>query len=186
MNRIFKKIFNIVGWILLFAAFASMGFSSNDPSVGIPVFLVFFLVVFGLVYLYVKKHKKHTVANPKVKNIVHKILSVVLMLLAIATPLVIFKNANFSTMIYVIIALVTVVLIAIGMLAVNLINKSKTKGFIGSLIGYIVLIIISAVPALSMMQYDSSYNALGMVYYAAIITAIFAWWSFSLFSSEVS
>ncbi len=76
------------------------------------------------------------------------------------------------------------VLIALAVFAISMINKSRGNNVLMVLLGYFILIIISAIPALGIIQYDSSYNALGTAYYSAILISIFAWWGISLYSKK--
>jgi len=179
-----KSIVTVLGWLLLLASFASIGFTTDDPTFGVPFYLVFFVVVFLLVYLYIKTHRAHRQTDAKTIDLLHKITGIVLLVIAVLSPTMIFRSANFTTMIYVIISLITLVLMGVGALAISMINSDKDNKMIARILGYLLLIIISAVPALVMISYDSSYNALGMAYYAAVLVAIFSWWGFSLYSRK--
>lgn len=179
-----KTIVTVLGWIVLLAAFASIGFTTDDPGFGIPFYLVFFIVVFLLVFLYVKSHQKHQKTNIKSLILLHKITGIILLLVAVFSPTIIFKSANFPAMTYVIISLITLVLMGVGTLAVTMINSEKENKLVPRILGYLLLIAISVVPAIVMMSYDSSYNALGMAYYAAVSVAVLSWWGFSLYSRK--
>ena len=184
MSKIVKSAVNILGWIILLAAFGSLGFTSDNPAIGVPVFLVFFILVFVLTYLYIKNHNKHQVKDIKYIHLIKKIAGAVLLLLALFTPYFVFRTANFPFLSYLIIVLITGILVALGAFAVTMINSEKAKNTVSKLLGYLILIIISAIPAVLMMSYDSSYNALGMAYYCAVLIAVFSWWGFSLFAAK--
>lgn len=179
-----KSIVTVLGWLILLAAFASIGFTTDDPTFGVPFYLVFFVVAFLLVYLYLKTHQKRHQVNAKTIDTLHKITGIVLLLIAVLSPTMIFRSANFPVMTYVIVSLITLVLIGVGALAATMINSEKENNLVSKILGYLLLIIISTVPALVMMTYDSSYNALGMAYYASVLVAIFSWWGFSLYSRK--
>ena len=170
-----KKIAAIIGWIVLLAAFASLGFATDNKAVGVPLYALFFIVVFGGVFMYTKKHQKRQEANPEFLSKMYKIIGI--LIFALLTPSMVLKSAQFLFFVYIIITLINGILIALGTLAVTIINGSDSKRFLG----YIILIVISVIPAVAIMQYDSSYSALGTAYYAALISAVFAWWGFSLF-----
>ena len=172
-----KKIAAIIGWIVLLAAFASLGFATDNKAVGVPLYALFFIVVFGGVFMYTKKHQKRQEANPEFLSKMYKIIGILLLIFALLTPSMVLKSAQFLFFVYIIITLINGILIALGTLAVTIINGSDSKRFLG----YIILIVISVIPAVAIMQYDSSYSALGTAYYAALISAVFAWWGFSLF-----
>jgi len=182
LSKIAKSIINIVGWIVLMVAFGSLGFTSDNPSVGVPVFLVFFLLIFALTYYYVKNHQKHQTTDPKIILTIKKAAGLILLLLALLAPYLVFRTANFPFLSYFIVTLITAILIALGMFGVTMINSSKEKSKISKLFGYLILIVISSIPAILMISYDSSYNALGTAYYTAVLISIFSWWGFSLFS----
>jgi hypothetical protein len=184
LSKIVKSAVSILGWIILLVAFGSLGFTSDNPAVGVPVFLVFFLLLFVLTYLYIKNHQKHQIKDIKYLNLFKKIAGAILLLLALFTPYFVFRTANFPFLSYLIVILTTAILIALGAFAVVMINSEKAKNLVSKILGYLILIIISAIPALLMMSYDSSYNALGMAYYSAVLIAIFSWWGFSLFAAK--
>ena len=181
MSKVIKPIISIIGWIVLLAAFGSLGFTSDNPAIGVPVFLIFFLLAFGLVYLYIKKHHKRQEVGTRANKLVQSILGIILIILALLSPTLVFRSAKFPFFTYLILTLITAILIALGGFAVSMINNIKGKGKSAKWLGYILLLILSAVPALIMTSYDSSYNALGMVYYSAILISIFSWWGFSLY-----
>ena len=175
-----RKVVSIIGWIVLLAAFSSLGFGTDNPSVGVPSYAIFFLIIFGGVFLYNKKHQKRQEISSNVSAKLYQILGIILLIIAVLSPAFILKSANFLFFIYVIITLITGILIALGALSISIINSSKSI----KLLGYLMLVAISVVPALAIMQHDSSYNALGTAYYAAIVVAVFSWWGFSLFSRK--
>ena len=191
MKKFFKLLVKVIAWILLFAAFASMGFSSDDPAVGVPVFGVFFILVFFLVFLYTRKHQKHHEPNQKTVAIVHRVLGFILIILGILSPLAIFKRANFPISTNILILVITAVLMGLGVLAVTIINNSLGKNGFATFLGYLLLIVISAIPAFIITQNDkiievfsNLYSALGITYWATLAVAVFGWWGFSLFSNK--
>jgi cytochrome bd-type quinol oxidase subunit 2 len=158
LKEIFNKIIKVVGWIALFAALSSFGFASESPSIAIPLYAVFFIIVFGLVYLFVKKNQKRHEMDVNVKTTMHKVLGICLLLISLMAPTLIFRSANFPLFSYIIITVIVAILIVLSILAI-------TMGII---------------------QYDSSYNALGTAYYSAILVSIFAWWGISLYTNKES
>jgi len=180
-----KKIINIIGWIVLLLAFASLGFSSDDPIFGFFFYLGFFLVVFLLVFLYTKNHQRRKESNPKNILMIHKILGIILMIIAVFSPNIALKNIQLPFTINLIILVITLVLIILAILAIKLINQSG----ILKLIGLLLLIVLSAVPAMFANTYleeyfPNAYNALGTTYWAVLSVAIFSWWGLSLFSKK--
>jgi hypothetical protein len=184
LKKIFNTIIKIIGWIALFVALSSFGFASDNPELAIPVYGVFFLVIFGLVFLYVKKNQKRHEADPNVKHLLHKIFGAILVVISLMIPTLIFRSADFPFVTYILMTVGAAILIALSIFAISMINKSRGNNVLMVLLGYLILIIISAVPALGIVQYDSSYNALGTAYYTAILISIFAWWGLSLFTQK--
>jgi len=180
-----KKIINIFGWIVLLLAFASLGLSTDDPTFGFFFYLVFFAVTFALVFLYIKKHQRRTEVDPKKIAIVYKLSGVVLLLVALFSPLWALKKIGLPVLPNILILVATIILIGLGALAIKLINDIKVK----KLLGYILLIILSAVPAIFAITFLSAYfpnayNALGTSYWAIVAVAIFSWWGFTLFTKK--
>jgi cytochrome c oxidase assembly factor CtaG len=180
-----KKIVSIFGWIILILAFASLGLTSDDPTFGFFFYLAFFLIVFGLVYKYIKKNQRRKESNPKTMALIRKILGIVLLIISLFSPIIALRKIQLPFMPNLLILIVTAVLIAIGTGAVILINKDK----ILKLLGLILLILLSAIPAIFATTYlgqyfPNAYNALGTAYWAIISVSIFSWWGFSLYFSK--
>lgn len=172
MKQTLKNILKVLTWVILLAAFASLGFGTDNPGLMVPLYFIFFLVVFTLVFLYTKYKHRRTTVSTKRTEIIKKILGIVLVIAAVLTPFLFFRGIGFTTGIYLMLTGVTIVIIALAILAVRLINK---KHFLQTLIGYILLIILCSMPAILMMQYDRSYHALGLAYYAALVLSVLAW-----------
>lgn len=180
-----KKIVSIIGWIVLLLAFASLGLSSDDPTFGFFFYLAFFLIVFFLVYLYNKKHQRRKEAGGKALALTHTILGIVLIIIAVFSPLIAFRKIQLPFTPSLLIFLVTAVLIALGVLAVRLINRENLL----KVLGLLLLIALSAVPAIFATTFldqffPNAYNALGTAYWAVVSVAVFAWWGFSLLAGR--
>ena len=188
MKKVLKTLATILGWIILFVAFASLGFFTDEPEIGVPIYFIFFLIVFGLVFLYTKKRHKKQQVNPKIINLLQKIFGAILVLLALFSPSIVFGKANFPFFSYFLITVITTVLIAIGTIAISIIHNSKEKSAVSILLGYLLLIVISAIPAIGVLQsnaildvFSNAYSALGFAYWASLSVAVFSWWGISLF-----
>lgn len=180
-----KKIVNIIGWIVLLLAFASLGLNSDDKTFGFFFYLGFFIIVFGAVYLFIKKHHRKAEADQKKKILFQKIAGIILLLIALFSPLVALRDIQLPFTPNLLLFIATAVLVVLGALAVTLINKGKMLAFLG----YLILIIISAIPAIFAISYLSeffpnAYNALGTSYWTIVAVSIFAWWGFSLYSKR--
>ncbi len=177
-----KKIINIIGWIVVLLAFGALGLNSDDKTFGFFLYLGFFAIVFGLVYLYLKKHHRKTESDPKVVALIRKISGIVLFIIAIFSPIVAFKKIQLPFLPNFLIVVTTLLLVGAGVYSIKLINSEKLK----KILGYLLLIAISAVPAIFATTYltqffPNAYNALGTSYWAIVVVAIFSWWSFSIF-----
>lgn len=172
MKDVLKKIIQIIGWIVLLGAFASIGFGTDNPQLMVPLYFLVFLVLFAILFFIARKRKRAVDTRPDKSPLLKKILGVILLLAGILMPYFFFRGIGFSTGIYLILTIVTIILIAIAFIAIRLIDKNS---FVPSLIGYLILIIVCCMPAILMMQHDKSYHALGLAYYAAVIVSILSW-----------
>jgi len=180
-----KKIVSIIGWIVLLLAFAALGLSSDDPTFGFFFYLVFFAIVFGLVFLYTKKHQRRKEANPKSLALIHRISGLVLLVVALFSPVIALRKIQLPFAQNLLILVVTAVLIALGVIAVSLINGGKVK----KLLGLVLLVVLAAIPALFAINFltnffPNAYNALGTAYWAIVAVSIFSWWGFSLYTKK--
>ena len=186
MKETLGLISKIIGWIALFAAFGALGFATDNPKIGVPAYLIFFLIVFGVIYLYISKKKgERQEISPKTIAIAHKIIGILLILFALLVPDLILGSYKFPIAIYMFISVLTFVLIIVGAFTVKLINNNLGKNGFMVFLGYLIFIVLSAVPAVLMLKYDSSYNALGLAYWSALSITIFGWWGISLYSKHV-
>ncbi|MCB5230344.1 MAG: hypothetical protein WCX83_04960 [Candidatus Cloacimonas sp.] len=182
MNEFLKLVVKIITWVLIIGAFASLGFGTDNPKLMVPLYALFFIVVFGLVLFYsMKQQKTKKVVDKKHSSLLMGILGIVLVTLGVITPYVVFRGVGFSVGIYFMISFVTILLLGVSIFAISLINKHT---FVNSLLGYILLILVSATPAFIMSQHDKTYHALGLAYYTALSITIFFWFGVSLIGSN--
>jgi len=184
MTNTIKTIGQIAGWLGLWAVFSSVGFATDNPQLMVPAYAIFFLLVFGLVLIYVKSHKQVLVTDSKSAVMIKKISGVFLVGLSFYMPTWFVKGAHFTSGIYILITALTIVAVAISVGAIMLINKNRQKNIALEIVGYLILVLVSTLPAIAMVQYDNSYSALGTAYYAALAVAIFSWWGISLFTAQ--
>ncbi len=177
-----KKIINILGWIILLLAFAALGLNADNKLFGFFLYLVIFAIIFGLVYWYIKKHHRRTEIDPQKIILLHKILGIILLLVAVFSPAIALGKIHLPFLPNLLIFIATAALIAAGVFAITMINSEKTK----KILGYFILIILSAVPALFATTYldqyfPNTYNALGTAYWTVVSVAVFSWWGFSFY-----
>ena len=180
-----KKIINFIGWAVLLLAFGSLGLSSDDPIFGFFFYLVFFIIVFGLVYMYIRKHQKRKEPDPKTLMVIHKVSGIVLLIVALFSPIIALRKIQLPFTQNLIIFIGTAVMIFLGTIAVRLVNKGGSIKFLG----LFLLIVLSTVPALLATTFlnqffPNAYNALGTAYWAILAVTIFSWWGISLFSNK--
>lgn len=184
MKRIVNKILSVLKWVVLLAAFSAMGFANENWQIAVPLFALFFIIVFGLIFLYVKKHSRRTEMKPEMRMLISRIIGAILVLVAVLTPVWILESAQFSLLINILLILLTALIIFIGILAISLINSGKEKKSPIQIVGYLILILLATLPGFLMVQYDRSYNALGIAYYAALIVAVLSWWGLSMITRK--
>ncbi len=176
MKKVLRIALNVFGWLVLLAAFSSLGFMTDNPRLMIPLYFIFFLVLFGLVLLYNMRKQRTSTINPEYVKIAKKVLGVILLLVGLLTPYFFFRGIGFTAGIFIILTIIVAVLIALSIFAIRLINRHH---FLYNLVGYLILIVVCSMPAIIMMQHDRSYHALGLAYYAALVICVLAWWGFS-------
>jgi membrane-associated HD superfamily phosphohydrolase len=179
-----------IGLVIFILAFSLMGLASGKPIM-VLAYAGFFIIVMAIIFMFVKKSQRHfeiiSEQNPKLR----KILGIAMLLVAIILPVLAIMNMQLfelgvSTIGFGILAITlvaTIVLIAGGVLAVSLINNianSKPK----KILGYILLVVLSSVPALLVIPNDRTTTGIGSVYYLAVMVAVLSWWGFNLYSNK--
>lgn len=188
MNDILYKSRRMLGSIITLLALSSLGFFTDNPKTMVPIYFVFFLLVFAGMYAYTAYRFKNTkqivtVRSEKQKkklmqaaetNSLHRLIQgIFLTAVSIFVPSFIFRDVGFTVGIHIFLIFLTLVLLAAATFSVYLINK---KTLLHGIIGYAALVIICSMPAIVMMQYDRSYNALGTAYYSALVITVLAWY----------
>lgn len=180
----------VIGLIVFILALSLMGMASGKPIM-ILAYAGFFVVAMFLVFLFVRRNQRHfeiiSQTNPKIL----KTIGIVMVLLAIALPVLIMSNMNMVDLgnakigigfIMVILA-ITIALIISGVVGVYLINR-KNSGTLYRVLGYLIIIIASAIPALMVMPYDKTTTGIGSMYYIALLVAILSWWGVTLYLNK--
>ncbi|MBT3168705.1 MAG: hypothetical protein HN952_00395 [Candidatus Cloacimonetes bacterium] len=178
----FKKIINIISWAVLLLAFAALGLSSDAPIFGFFFYLVFFAIVFGLIFLYLKKHNRRTSIKAETKLLINKIVGASLMAIAILSPTIALRRIGLPFLPNLIIIIITAILVVFGIYAVMMINAEKNK----RILGYLLLIVLATIPSIFATTYltqyfPNTYNALGVAYWAIVSVSIFSWWGLTVF-----
>lgn len=198
MKDILLNARKILGIALTLLALAALGFFTDNPRVMVPVYFVFFLAVFSGIYLYnnyrfkntkkivgvrTEKREAELMRAQEAKRIPHIIQGSILLLLSLFVPTFVFRDVGFTFGIHILLFFSTLVMILLAIIAVYMINK---KTLLHGIIGYVLLILISSMPALLMTQHDRSYHALGTAYYTALIITIIAWYGSDLLLKNIN
>ncbi|HEX38416.1 MAG TPA: hypothetical protein ENG70_06160 [Candidatus Cloacimonetes bacterium] len=176
MRKIISIIKEIIMWAAILFAFAAIGFASDNPYRTSIIWIIIAIVIFGVGF-FIKKHTKRKTVTTKAHIIARKIIGIILVLIACYLPVMVFGNVGFPFITLLLIFIFAAVLIALGALAVLIINKYG--GFM-SFVGYLLMLIVAFLPALAMSGYDLSYSALSTVYYLLLLLAIFSWLGLSM------
>lgn len=179
MKKILSIIKEILMWVVIIFAFSALGLGSDNPTRSALIWAIVGIIVFAVGFVIAKNTHRHT-GTTKAQVIIKKIFGIILVLFGCILPNLILSKANFSFGIQALIFIFALVLVAIGILAVFLIKK----GSFSSVLGYILLVIGALLPALAMASYDTSYNALGTVYYLLIALALFSWLGISMIATK--
>lgn len=180
----------IIGLLIFILAFSLMGVVSGKPIM-ILAYAGFFVVVMGIIFLFVRKNQRHFEIISQRNQTISKVIGIVMLLAAIAIPALAISNMQLFELnlekitigFIALIVVITIVLMAGVILGVNLINKNgSTK--LNKILGYAIIIILSAVPALLVIPHDKTTTGIGSVYYLAVLVAVLSWWGLSLYLNK--
>ncbi len=119
-------------------------------------------------------------------KMVLKIVGFLMIVFSIFIPSYIMKNFDFRNLLSyehtfsgsLLLTLVTLLLVVVGFVAYYLINIKKNTGL--KVVGYIMIFAIAFTPALLMIPYDKSSNALGTAYLTLVAVSVLSWAGFSV------
>jgi len=176
----------LIGLAIFVLAFSMIGLASGRP-VMILAYAGFFVLVMFFIFMFVKKRQRHfEVISEKNRNI-QKAIGALLILAAIAIPALSIANMQLFDLgvekisfgLMAVIVILTILLIAAAAFAVTLINRASSNKM-KKLIGYVIVIVVSAIPALLVIPNDRTTTGIGSVYYLAILVAVLSWSGFNL------
>lgn len=188
MKKVLNTVVNVIGWLVLVIVFSSIGFATEKPALAIPLYALFFILVFAGVYIFVSK-QRHSQDNVSKSNvIIYKAFGVIALIASVFMPYFIFAKINLPASSISMLILGTAVMIAIAFFSVRLINSAQGK-LLPKLIGYLVLIALASIPAITAINYflqyfNRPYDALGTSYWCTVSVAILAWWGFALIGKK--
>ncbi len=180
----------IVGLLVFILAFSLMGIASGKPIM-ILAYAGFFIIVMFLIFLFVRKNQRHFEIISQGNQTLSKVIGIVMVLIAVAVPVLAITNLQFVELgiealsfgLIAIILGVTLALVAGGVFAVYLMNRAgSTK--LHKILGYLIIFILSAVPALLVIPHDRTTTGIGSIYYVTMFVAILSWWGLSLYLNK--
>ena len=187
-----KLILSITGktiaLIALTIAFSCIGIGSDQPEVMMPICGAMFLIIVAAMFFYQSLNKRRSFTQVKTPTFVPITAGALLMIFAICFPAISFANfrPNLADTIGTAVMLpFTLMLLALGMAGVYAINILGKKNIIPQILGYIVIIITLAIPALVIAPIDASFGTLGVIYFTTMIEVIIAWAGFHLIYSNI-
>jgi len=180
----------IIGLLIFVMAFSLLGIASGKPIM-ILAYAGFFLFVMFVIFLFVKRNQRHFEIISQRNRTISKIIGIVMLLAAIAIPVLSVTNLQLFELglekigigIILIVLAITLLLIAGGVFAVYLINRAGSSK-LHKILGYLIIIILSAVPALFVIPHDKTTTGIGSVYYVTFLVAVLSWWGLSLYLNK--
>ncbi len=179
-----KAIFQVLAWVLLIGIFSAVGFATDKPVVMVPLYGILFAIGLGCMVLYAKTHQKRVYKENKWANPIKTALGAIFIVACLILPTLILNSLRPGQFSVGALIGITVGIMAIIFVSVMIINKSKGKNIVLASLGYLLLVIISAVPAFAIKNIDSSYATLGLVYYIFICVTALGWVGASLVSKD--
>jgi hypothetical protein len=185
-----KSLFNlgrIIGALIFIMVLSLSGIVSGKPIM-ILAYAGFFLLVMFAIFLFVRKNQRHFEIISQRNKLMSKIIGTLMVLIAIAIPALAITNmqlfelgsATIGLKVILAVVALTITLLISGVVGVYLINRSGSKLW-HKILGYLIIIGASSVPALMVIPYDRTTTGIGSVYFVVIMVAILSWWGLSLY-----
>jgi len=180
MKKILSMIARALGWIAMLAVIASVGFAAENPKVMVPTYALLFIAAVGGMLFYLSKNKRQSYEAMKTPAYIAPLSGAVLLVLGVIFP--VFSITSFRPGIFGTgaILMFTFLLFGLGYLGVWLINCLGIKNKTFSMIGFVVLVIMALIPAISVSQIDPSFGTIGVIYFTLAVTAVIEWFGFEL------
>lgn len=184
------KIKQIASLVVFIFAMSLMGMITGRPIMML-AYAGFFLLMGVVVYLTLRKSQRHFEVIQTQSKTLRLILSAVLMILAIISPMLIALRSSVinlptemtvSTVIMLMLGF-TILFIALALASVFLINR-KNSTLMHRVIGYVLFVIAAIIPGLMMSRVDSTPMGIGSVYYVAMAVLILAYNAMGLFCNQ--
>jgi len=186
MSDTMFKIRQIISLVVFIGALSLMGMITNRPIM-IAAYAAVFIAVTVLMYFVINRRQRHFEITQTDSTMLYRIIGIVLGILALGLPLLmVFRSSVIKLPADLtagaaagIVGGVTVAFIALMVVAVHLIN-TKGQEMVMRTIGFVLIIIASAIPGLLMSKVDRTTSGIGSVYYVAMAVLILAYNSYSM------
>lgn len=186
MSDTMFKIRQIISLVVFIGALSLMGMITERPIM-IAAYGAVFIAVTVLMYFIINRRQRHFEITQTDSTLLYRIFGIALGVCALGLPLlIVFRSSVIKLPAELsagtaagIVGGVTVAFIALMVLAVHLIN-TKGKELVMRSIGFILIIIASAIPGLLMSKVDRTTSGIGSVYYVAMAVLILAYNSYSM------
>ncbi|PKN79693.1 MAG: hypothetical protein CVU48_04645 [Candidatus Cloacimonetes bacterium HGW-Cloacimonetes-1] len=186
------KLFNIkkvLAMIVFIAVFSLMGLSTGKPIMVLAYAVFFVLVSFGVI-ITIRKKQRHFEVSGNTNPMLKKIGGIVLLALALISPLYVFSTSNLlntgkdvnAVFLFTVFG-ISVLFLGLMFVAVKLINKINATN-LNRALGYVLIIVASIIPGAIVASIDRSTTGIGSTYYIALAVVILAWNGFGLISNQ--
>jgi hypothetical protein len=185
LTRNLRTVGLVLGWLIVLVAFSMGGLGSANKSVVVPAMFLFFVVVFAAVFMHTRRHSHQEVSNPKTVVLSRRSFGVVLFIISILTPLQVIKSVTRNPVAPGALIGLGIVMMILGAVSVYVILRgySRSAGLVP--VGYILLILISLIPGLSVMHLgETSFSSYASAYFGVLVMAVLSWWGASLFRNS--
>lgn len=189
MSDKLHKAGQIISVIVFIAILSVMGMITGKPIMML-AYGGFFLLMSLVIYLFLNRQTKvrHETSSENRSFIFRKVLSAILMILAIIAPLIIALRSEVISLpadmsqgkVIGIMLSTSILFIVLVLLSIFLIND-RGSSFVNRFIGYVIFIIAAAFPGILMSTVDRTTMGIGSVYYVAMAVLILAYNARSLY-----
>lgn len=167
-----------------------LGMVSGRPIM-IVAYGVFFLVVTAIMFYLTRKRQRHFEAVKQTSGTFRKVFGIILLVLSLITPPVIVLFTNLVTLpeavskglVTAIVIGITIVFVALTLLAVYFINQRGSNKN-NRILGYILYLVAAILPGLFMSRVEKTTIGIGSVYYVALIALILAYSGYGLITNQ--
>ena len=184
MKNIFSIVGSVLGWIAIVGVFACVGLFTDNPGLMVPLYGVLTILVLVIFVLIARRQKSKAYDELKTPAWVPGLYCGLLSVFSITFPhlsISFLRPSEFNSFsIY----FVTILTIAVGFGGVWMINVMALKNKIFAVVGFLVLILLSLVPALLVAPIDPSYGTLGVIYFTMTFEAVIVWNAITLWNKH--